>query len=79
MTVTASNITQGSIRARARVNVRSWGENITVTVGADGKTEIVSECRVPTSVVDWGKNRSNVNRLFSLLRMTLAPATPASG
>jgi hypothetical protein len=59
------------------MSLRSWGENITVTVGTDGTTEIVSECRFPTQFVDWGKNRANVTRLLSMLRLTLAPPPPA--
>ncbi|MFG2045220.1 hypothetical protein [Dactylosporangium sp. NPDC048998] len=59
---------RGWIRARAPINVRSWGEDITVTVGADGQVEIVSECRLATQILDWGKNRANVAQLLSKLR-----------
>ncbi len=76
MPVVASDLAHGLIRARARMSVRSWGENITVAVGVDGQTEIVSECRMPTTLFDWGKNRSNVNLLFSFLRTALASAAP---
>ena len=70
-TVTESNDAQGWIRARTRISFRSWGENITITVQMSGKTEIVSQCRVPTTIFDWGKNRANVNKLLSKLRAGL--------
>jgi hypothetical protein len=73
-----SSVTQGHIRARAPISFRSWGENITVTVGANGNTEIVSKCRMPAATADWGKNRANVNKLFSILWSVLASPTRAS-
>ena len=60
------------------MSVRSWGEDITVTVGTDGTAEIMSECRFPTQILDWGKNRANVTQLLSTLRSTLAPPPPAA-
>jgi hypothetical protein len=73
-----SSVTQGHIRARARINFRSWGENITVTVGTNGNTEIVSESWMPITTADWGKNRANVNKLFSIVRSALASRTRAA-
>lgn len=73
-----SSVAQGRIRARAGISVRSWGENITVTVGTNGNTEIVSKCRMRTTTADWGKNRANVNKLFSVMRSALVPGTRAA-
>ncbi len=45
----------------------SWGEKITVTLtdlGGATAVDILSECGMPTQVVDWGKNASNVRVLF---------------
>ncbi len=53
------------------VSMSSWGEKITVTVTplSDSVTSlhIHSECGMPTQVIDWGKNKKNVNSLFSHL------------
>jgi len=56
----------------------SWGEKITVTLTRnDGGTgvDILSECGMPTQVVDWGKNRKNVIAIFNHLEKGM----PASG
>ena len=69
--VKQSDAARGWIRARAPMTFLSWGENITITVRMNGNIEIISETRVPTQIVDWGKNRANVNELFSKLRSAL--------
>jgi hypothetical protein len=69
--VKETDIPQGWIRARAPMSSRSWGENLTITVSTNGKTEIISESRVRTTLVDWGKNKANVNELLSRLRSAL--------
>ena len=69
--VTESDVAQGWIRARAPMGFRSWGENITITVRMNGNVEIMSECRLPTPIVDWGKNKAYENELVSKLRSAL--------
>lgn len=53
------------------VSALSWGENITVrlTETANGftMTDIISECLFPTQIIDWGKNKKNVTKLFGYL------------
>lgn len=53
------------------VTMASWGEKITVTVTPLGPNTtqviILSECGMPTQVIDWGKNRSIVCNLFEHL------------
>ena len=56
----------------------SWGEKITVTLtdlGGSTAVDILSECGMPTQMVDWGKNASNVRVLFDYLEkdMTAEP------
>lgn len=50
------------------VSLTSWGEDITVTLHPieEGKTSVVirSECALPTQVIDWGKNKENVNAML---------------
>ncbi len=64
----------GQIEARTRMGLRSWGENITITVSTEGTADIKSSCR-GIQVVDYGKNKANVNELFSALRLLL-PGQP---
>ena len=61
------------ITARTRMGLRSWGENITITC-ANGSADIKSSCR-GIQVIDYGKNRANVNALFSALGLLL-PSQP---
>jgi hypothetical protein len=72
-----SDLAAGRISARAGVNFRSWGESIHVYVDAEDRVDITSESRFPLTVVDWGKNRWNVERIFtrleSLIRDDLSP------
>ena len=50
---------------------RSWGENVTAVVGfgpAGSLVTLESECAMPTQFFDWGKNRTNVERIVDQLR-----------
>jgi hypothetical protein len=66
-----SDLAAGRISARARVNFRSWGESIHVYVDTQDRVDITSESRFPLTVVDWGKNRWNVERIFTRLASLL--------
>jgi len=66
----ASNPVWRTIDARARMGFRSWGETIAITVSADGRVDIRSSCR-GIQIADWGKNKANVDRLFSALAALL--------
>lgn len=58
----------------------SWGEKITVTLTPQGEgtvVDIISECGMPTQIVDWGKNASNVNAIFRYLENGLPVGAPA--
>jgi hypothetical protein len=60
----------GQIEARTKMGIRSWGEIITITVRTDGRADIKSSCR-GIQAVDYGKNKANVNALFSALGQLL--------
>jgi hypothetical protein len=62
----------GQIEAKTRMGLRSWGENITITVSAEGRADIKSSCR-GIQLVDYGKNKANVNALFSAVGLLLPP------
>jgi len=56
------------------VSFSSWGEDITITLTPRGNqtvVDILSECSMPTQIIDWGKNRENTSALFAyLMRQT---------
>jgi len=56
------------------MGMRSWGEKITITVGADGRTDIKSACR-GIQLIDYGKNKANVNALFAAIGQSLPAAS----
>ncbi len=43
----------------------------TITVHTDGQTEVIIECRVRTTLVDWGRNKANVHKVLAGLRSAL--------
>ncbi len=70
-TIRESDLAAGRISVRARVTFRSWGGNIHVYVDTDDRVEITSKSRFPLTLVDWGKNRWNVERIFTRLKSLL--------
>jgi hypothetical protein len=63
---------QAGVRLEAifPVNWRSWGESVGVDVlGVDGDAlvQVKSRSRLPTTLIDWGKNADNVRRFLSAL------------
>jgi hypothetical protein len=58
------------IQGRTDPGVRSFGEWVTVTWHTDPdsvRVEIMSQCRWPLQLIDWGKNRANVRRVAARL------------
>jgi hypothetical protein len=70
--IAESNPEAGQIEAKARMGMRSWGEHITITASTAGRVDIKSSCRW-IQVIDYGKNKANVNALFSALGLLLPP------
>ena len=63
------------IKLSHSVSFSSWGENITILltpVGEQTSVDITSECAMPTQIVDWGKNKENVFKVFGYLQNQLA-------
>jgi hypothetical protein len=69
--VREANPEEGLIKARAGFSFRSWGENISVHVDDAGTVQVTSECLMPTQLVDYGKNKSNVKRFLAGLSARL--------
>lgn len=57
------------------VTFTSWGEdiNILLTPMGNNSTQIFirSECAMPTQIIDWGKNKDNVNTIYSVIANNL--------
>lgn len=58
------------------ISMSSWGENITITLSAQTPeyttVTICSKCAMPTQIVDWGKNKSNVDSIFAFINRCLS-------
>jgi hypothetical protein len=77
--VTADDATH-TIKAGAGMSIFSWGENITVEAKAAGlRTELTirSVSAMPLTLIDYGKNKANVNRLTDRLKERLSVVATA--
>lgn len=59
--------TNGIIYAKTNVSFWSWTEEIEVRVEDNGNVTMKSQCYLPTQILDWGKNKSNVRKFFKKL------------
>lgn len=55
--------------AKLRLTGSSWGETVTVSLANEGTFSIQSACHF--QVIDWGKNRRNVNQFLQLFSIRL--------
>lgn len=59
------------------VTLTSWGEKINIKLTPIGENqtsvEVHSECALATQVIDWGKNKENVQSIFHQLDSLLLP------
>ena len=63
------------------MSFRSYGEKITVTVTPQGPQtglHVLSECGMPTQIIDYGKNRNNVTAILSFIDRSLGAAPQAA-
>ena len=61
----------GRMHGKTTMGLASWGENVDAWIshGPRGAAiQLRSECSFPTQVIDWGKNRKNVERIVGALR-----------
>ena len=61
----------GVVYGSVPISWTSWGENVTAVVGfgpAGALVTVESRCALPTQLVDWGKNRKNVEQIVQHLR-----------
>jgi hypothetical protein len=68
----------GRISARAKMGLKSAGENIVILVTpSGGGTEVRIESTCNSQIMDWGKNKQNVDRIIMGLATQLqATAKP---
>lgn len=68
---------------RSGVTFSSWGENVQIAAYAlspvTTQVTVRSECSLPTQIIDWGKNKSNVKSIHAQLSSIAGsqPAAPA--
>ena len=55
----------------SNISMTSWSEKITVTLTSSGPNDtyvhILSKCVLPTQLVDWGKNKKNVEAVSAYI------------
>ena len=66
------DLSQGKIVAKAGTSLRSWGEVITFDIEqVDAwrtRVRVSSKPSIPTTIIDWGKNLENVQKIAQYLR-----------
>lgn len=79
MTILMADEAHGLVSASASISWSSWGENINIAVGADpgGGTVVSVQSGLKFGLVDWGRNRKNLDRLF--MRIGAVVGAPAPG
>jgi len=67
----------GWIVAKAPMSFRSWGERVEVVVGAPDSSwaYVTVSSRSIFGLIDWGKNRENVERVVDGITARLGHAT----
>lgn len=66
------DIPSGTIMAETQMSLWSWGEEIRINVDGSGNVTIKSECKLATQIIDWGRNKKMVNKIFSNLLLFLS-------
>ena len=68
----------GGVDGTVATSWASWGENVSATIGYGPRgpqsavVQLRSESAMPTTLVDFGKNRKNLDKVVEAMR-TLAP------
>ncbi|MBN1922797.1 MAG: hypothetical protein JW892_16225 [Anaerolineae bacterium] len=81
--ISDSDPSSGSIKAKRGVSLKSWGDNITISIARSQSgchVDVLSECALPTQVIDWGSNENNIQKLAqelsSILHLSIIPKSP---
>lgn len=66
--VTESNKKEGLIKAKTPMNLLTWGDQVIVYVFEKTENNVLVEVTSSSpQQIDWGKNRSNIEKFYSLL------------
>lgn len=70
-TLLERNLEEGLIRAKAGMTMYTWGDDITIRIEQNGddrfKVLMTSRPSIRTTLVDYGKNLDNINRMKHFL------------
>lgn len=50
-----------------KMSIWSWGEDIQLRQISNDQVEMVSKCKLVTQVIDWGRNRKNIDKLLAMM------------
>jgi hypothetical protein len=81
MTVSVADPGSGFVKMSSGMNLATWGENLEVRlrpVAADA-VEVTVTSALKFGLVDWGKNSTNVERVFRRLSERLAAPSGPTG
>lgn len=67
--------TEWEIRAARSISNLSWGERISILMATSpgGGTQVVAESKLVFGFFDWGRNRQNVEALFTSMAALVGP------
>ena len=78
MTVKLADPGAGLIRLSTGMSLATWGENLDVNLRpAASGVEVTVHSALKVGLVDWGRNRENIEKLFRRVAGLLAAATSA--
>jgi hypothetical protein len=66
---------EGAITLSSPVSLYSWGENVFVQISKFGdlvEVEIKSQCKLRTQIIDWGKNKRNITKIYGYVESLLS-------
>jgi hypothetical protein len=80
MTVKSADPATGTILLTSSVSLASWGENVSVQVGQvqPGTISVGIRSSLKFGLVDWGKNKKNLDAQFARIEQVLATPVPAT-
>ncbi len=72
--VTSADPATGLITMTSGFSFSSWGEKVSVNVGqvTEGSIQVDIQSKLKFGLVDWGKNKKNLNKLFFGVEQALA-------
>jgi hypothetical protein len=73
MTIQTADSVTGAVYVTTPMSMASWGEKTTLRVWVDsGFTHVGVRSSLKFGLVDWGKNRKNIDRLFTRMELLLS-------